>query len=262
MSLFLQERAVPETPVSVGQVQEFSRYEFKYLLNESTRVSIEEEIRHFMDYDGHVHEELENCYFVRSLYFDDLSASSFYEKIDGVKSRQKFRIRTYTDRVDGKVPVFLELKGRHNERSYKLRVAIDPTHVPMFCDPVRHGDLIALYSKVELVEHFVFHSFRRGIFPRVLVDYRRRPYTSVFDANFRLTFDARLEAIASGHLFPELTEPGWRKCNAGWTVLEVKFDRRIPAWFHRILQSHDMRRVSISKFCRGMETCELAVNLS
>jgi len=40
--------------------------------------------------------------------------------------------------------------------------------------------------------------------------------------------------------------------------LEVKFFRRIPPWFHRIIQAYDLRRLSISKFARGMEVCGFA----
>ena len=54
----------------------------------------------------------------------------------------------------------------------------------------------------------------------------------------------------------------WTERIAGYTILEVKFNRRIPAWFHRILQAHNMRRFSFSKFVRGMEATGLAINLS
>ena len=36
-------------------------------------------------------------YLVRSLYFDNYFFSHFHEKIDGVKNRHKFRIRTYAE---------------------------------------------------------------------------------------------------------------------------------------------------------------------
>lgn len=257
--------AAPSAPphsVRVGEIQEFARYEFKYLLDLQSRLAIRHEIEHFMEYDGHVHPELGNSYFVRSLYFDDPHATQFYEKIDGVKSRRKYRIRTYSDRPDPEVPYFLEAKGRHNERSYKLRVAIDPEHLPIFYDPLRHDELLALYPDVPLIVQFVFESHRRGIAPRVLVDYRRKPFTSEFDMNFRLTFDSEITAIATDEVFPDKNASGWHQCKSGWTVLEIKFDRRIPAWFHRILQSHGMRRLSISKFCLGMESCGLAIDLS
>ncbi|NQV81139.1 MAG: polyphosphate polymerase domain-containing protein [Alphaproteobacteria bacterium] len=242
-----------------GDVQDFSRYEFKYLLREDQRRSVEAEVQHFMQYDGYVDPMLGNQYFVRSLYFDSEDASNFYEKIDGLRSRKKYRIRTYATSESDDAPVFLELKGRHNQRTYKHRVSIDPKDLPLFCQDA--PSLISLYPGVQLVEAFAFDTLRRRLRPRVLVDYQRRPYTSQFDVNFRLTFDQAICSIATDLLFPQ--DPGrFRQCVAGWTVLEIKFHRRIPAWFHRILQAYQLRSVSISKFVVGMKSCGLATDLS
>ena len=84
----------------VKKIQKFARYEFKYLLNKKLRKLIEEDIHHFMAYDGFVHPELDNSYFVRSLYFDNNLSSNFFEKVDGIKKRSKYRIRTYS-KIDG-----------------------------------------------------------------------------------------------------------------------------------------------------------------
>mgnify|MGYP006130979537 FL=1 len=51
-------------------------------------------------------------------------------------------------------------------------------------------------------------------------------------------------------------------CKAGYTILEVKFDRSIPAWFHRIIQSYNLKRQSISKFVLGMTYTRLGVETS
>ena len=243
-------------------LQSFARYEFKYILNQPLREEIEAEVCNFMSYDGHVDPEQDNTYKVRSLYFDNVQAAHYYEKTEGVKTRRKFRIRTYAERYLQGLPIFLEEKGRHNERTYKRRIPISIDHVPLFSDPEEgFVRLLDIYPLQQLVETFVFDRIRRRILPMVLIDYVRRPYTSVFDGNFRLTFDSHLTAIATNELFPD---EGSRclQCVAGKTILEVKFDRRIPAWFHRILQAYDMRRLSISKFCKGMEVCGLAVDLS
>ena len=248
--------------VTTGQTQDFQRYEFKYLLNARIREEIENEIKEFMRFDGHVDPNLENMYHVRSLYFDDPSASAFHEKIDGVMIRQKFRIRTYGQEWTEGMPVFLESKGRHNERTYKHRVAISPQHIYKFLKSELTWGLLDIYPEKQLIEHFVFNTHRRNIAPLVLVDYLRRPYICDFDTNFRLTFDYLIKGARSSELFPAQDNAHWISCQPGWTILEVKFDQRVPKWFHRILQSHEMRRLSISKFCLGMESCGIAVDLS
>jgi hypothetical protein len=252
---------IPKITGRTGETEEFARYEFKYLLSARQRAVIEEEISHFMIFDGHVHEELENSYLVRSLYFDDVAATNYYEKIDGVRARQKFRIRTYGQEHKVDLPIYLELKGRHIERTFKHRIAITPAHLPILTDPERHHEFLDGFPGHWLAEKFVFESYRKRLRPKVLVDYVRRPYTSEFDMNFRVTFDDRLTSTAVGELFVG-RDQSWRRNLPGYTILEVKFHRRIPAWFHRILQANNLRRVSISKFCKGMEVCDLAVNLS
>lgn len=258
------ERIAP-TKAAVGSMpvspQLFARYEFKYLLGSLLCQRIEKEVIHFMDYDGFSHPEFDNKYPVRSLYFDNLLSSNYYEKTDGIKTRRKFRIRTYADQKDTISPIFLEAKGRHNERTYKTRIEIRSEHIPLFTHSTNYSGLISLYEGSDLIESFVYEKIRKRVKPVVLVDYMRRPYTSPFDTNFRLTFDGQLTAIACDMLFPNQPLRKFQ-CVPGYTILEVKFNRRIPAWFHRIIQAYDLRRLSISKFCKGMEYCSLAEDLS
>ncbi len=250
-------RAVAEGRIPT---EDFSRYEFKYLLNSEQRAAVEEEISHFMTLDSHSRKDLDG-YFVRSLYFENKAASHYYEKIDGVRARRKFRIRTYGKEFSPDVPLYFEEKGRYIERTYKHRVAIDSAHLELFGTPEGLQELLTLYPGVKVVERFFFDSFRRTLAPLVLVDYLRHPYVSPYDMNFRMTFDSSLSGTASSVLHPDETA-NWKAMKAGYTILEIKFFRRIPAWFHRILQAHNLRRLSISKFCESMETCGLAIDLS
>lgn len=242
-------------------VEDFSRYEFKYLLSQTKCDEIENEVRHFMAYDGHAHPEFENRYLVRSLYFDNAETENYYEKIDGTKTRRKFRVRTYGMAPEKNLPIFLEEKGRHNNRTYKHRIPVRYDDLDLLINPARCMELLDIYPNVPLIETFIFDIIRRRLKPMVLVDYLRRPYTSAYDMNFRLTFDSSLSAAAVNNLYPSSTVPRYLS-NAGWTILEVKFHRRIPAWFHRILQAHSLHRTSISKFCKGMEVCDLAIDLT
>jgi SPX domain protein involved in polyphosphate accumulation len=242
----------------LNKVEDFARYEFKYLLNKFQRDLVEEEIANFMEYDGHVHKELNNSYFVRSLYFDNELSSNFYEKVDGMRTRSKFRIRTYGKEYEDGLPIYLEQKGRSVERTYKHRIKIQKEELELFYDARKSDELLKLYPSVDLISRFCYEVVRKNISPKALVDYRRKPYTSSFDMNFRVTFDDNLIAAAAQqpYLFDQL--PSWRQFNSGYTIMEVKFFRRIPPWFHRILQAYNLRRLSISKFARGMEVCGFA----
>ena len=234
------------------------RYEFKYILNKKTSDQIEKEARNFMIYDVHVNKELNNKYFVRSLYFENNFSSNFYEKVDGMKIRRKYRLRTYSNFFDPKVPIFFEVKGRISERTYKKRINIKNKYLNLFLSQSQNFNLLNLYPNNGMIRNFIFDSFRKNLKPLILVYYKRRPYINKFGLYFRLTFDTNLLSSKTNNLFSNDKYSSWLECKAGYTILEVKFDRSIPAWFHRIIQCYNLRRRSISKFVLGMSSCGLA----
>ena len=67
-----------------------------------------------------------------------------------------------------------------------------------------------------------------------------------------MTFDDNLRGTATGQLFPGPADRSIRVL-PGYTILEVKFRYHLPKWFHRLIQSTELRRVSISKFCACMK---------
>ena len=234
------------------------RYEFKYILNKKISDQIEKEALNFMIYDGHVKKELNNKYFVRSLYFENNFSSNFYEKVDGMKIRRKYRLRTYSNFFDPKVPIFFEVKGRISERTYKKRINIKNKYLNLFLSQSQNFNLLNLYPNNEMIINFIFDSFRKNLKPLILVDYKRRPYINKFGLYFRLTFDTNLLSSKTNNLFSNDKYSSWLECKAGYTILEVKFDRSIPAWFHRIIQCYNLKRRSVSKFVLGMSSSGLA----
>ena len=235
----------------------FTRYEFKYLLNNKISNMIENEAKHFMSYDDFAVNITDNQYFVRSLYYDDNSFSNFFEKVDGIKSRRKFRIRTYGNSLKSDLPIYLEIKGRHLERTFKKRTSIDSKHIELFLNSDKNSKLLEIYPNNTIINDFVFDSIKKKIKPCVLIDYKRRPYINNFGLYFRLTFDSNIVSSKSKILFSNEKNSTPLECKSGYTILEVKFNRSIPAWFHRVIQSYSLTRRSISKFVLGVCTCKL-----
>jgi len=237
----------------------FARFEFKYILPAAKRQAVENELRYFLQFDPFVEDRPQHLYPVRSLYYDDPLYTAFQDKVDGLHSRSKFRLRTYATSADESAPIFLEIKGRHNNLVFKNRTPVERTGIDW---SAQHGDELAQTilrqaSEDPTLERFKFELIRKRLKPVALIDYLRRPYVSKYDSTFRLTFDERLEARNTDYIFPD-NRKGPSKVLAGYTVLEVKFRHHLPSWFHRIIQSHEMRRVSVSKICKGMEVLGLA----
>tara|TARA_Y200000002_G_C22497837_1_gene585823 strand:- start:113 stop:406 length:294 start_codon:yes stop_codon:yes gene_type:complete len=91
-----------------------------------------------------------------------------------------------------------------------------------------------------------------------MIDYNRRPLINKFGLYFRLTFDSDLVTSKTNSLFEDKSRPNFSlQYKPGNSILEVKFERSIPAWFHRIIQSYNLNRRSISKFVLGVCNCKI-----
>ena len=234
--------------------QIFSRFEFKYIINKNLSKIIQQEVKNFTIKDYYTKKK--DKYLVRSLYFDNDIFSNFNEKIDGVKKRHKFRIRTYSIQKNVLIPMYLEMKGRDNLRTFKNRTKIDIDDLNSFCSSKNLFNLKNKYTDNELIEKFIFESYRKKIQPKVIIDYERLALLSKNGLYFRLTFDSDIKACSSQNIFEE--NQNWKVCIPGNEILEVKFDLTIPPWFHRIIQSYELKRISVSKFVLGMEYTNLA----
>jgi len=244
----------------MSKIQEdFLRYEFKYILDERRKKDIEKELSYFMQLDPFVEQFENKNYLVRSLYFDDPVYSFYYEKTDGLLHRQKFRIRTYTMKYNKDIPIMLELKGRYNNFVYKHRISLEHNNENV-------KDVFNLLKQIDnsdnpVSKQFLYDKYRKNIKPIMLIDYQRRAYQSKYDYEFRITFDKELYGTETKKLFPK-DNLYRRKLIDGYTIMEVKFRKYIPLWFHKIMIKYQLNRLSISKYCTGMESTFLIKNLN
>ena len=237
------------------------RYEFKYFLPKYIGEEIKNHASKFMILDHFANLELKKNYFVRSIYFEDEFNSNFEEKINGYRVRKKFRLRYYNKNIDNS-SVFLETKGRNLERTYKRRVRLDNSDLEIIKQEKLLFNLIKKYPKSILIQDFVFEFYKKKLKPKILIDYEREPYINKHGLYFRLTFDQNLSCINLNNKLNKNILNKSIECKSGFTILEVKFERSIPLWFHRIIQSYNLRRQSISKFVLGMCYAKLGTETS
>jgi len=227
-----------------------NRREYKYLIPADLLDVIRNELRPHLIYDSFAGKRVSKEYSVRSIYLDTIDFKHYYEKVQGLKIRKKFRIRGYnTCEEDSKV--FFEIKRKYDNFISKNRSS---TYFANLEPMLRSGDFesLILNGDKEIVlkdaNHFFYYYYRESLRPLILIVYEREAYYSKFDPKFRISFDKNLRSKD----FPEITDlyndDVLSIVNPNFFILEVKFSGSYPSWMKDIFTKYNIKRRSVSKY--------------
>lgn len=223
------------------------RYEIKYLINSSQAEILRYRLSLLMDQDNNA---IDGHYFIRSLYFDDVNNTAYYEKIDGLEEREKYRIRFYNH---DRSYIILELKGKKNNLTYKRQNKITEEDYNNIIN--QNYDKINIEDR-KVLEDFITKSKRNNLIPSIIVDYSRQAFTYPVE-DVRITFD---EDISSGRfdydLFSKELLP-YRALEPNEIILEVKFNTFLPKTIKKVLDTVPKTRIAVSKFALCKEKKEV-----
>lgn len=219
------------------------RHEHKYYLHAYDFMSIRQRISSLLPLDPHsVNPE---GYGIRSLYFDHPTDHALYDKVNGVFSREKFRIRIYNGKDDS---INLERKSKFGNYVHKESVPMTRAQY----DSVLQGEYSAVDgSSQALMRDFYLALVHQGYRPVTIVDYLREAYI-YSHGDVRITFDKRLAAgVNSVDLFDPaliLTET----LDPALTILEIKYNEFLAEDIRLAASPAASNRSSISKYviCR------------
>lgn len=219
---------------------EVKRKELKYFISYSEFVAMNSALEKVLKRDSH---DKGKGYFIRSMYFDSIENKAFEEKVAGVESRKKIRIRVY-DFESKKAK--LEIKNKTGECIFKESVWIKKEDA----ERLAQGDYEVLLDYDSRVARKVYVEFRKFVYkPVVVMDYERSAFVYDFN-NIRITFDRNIRANSINlNMFEELLfmKPLLSK---QLVVLEIKFDRFIPDWLRSLVTMKSCNS-AISKYCIG-----------
>jgi hypothetical protein len=223
--------------------------ELKFLIPDRIIPSIIERIAPYTQSDPYLLEEGKgrSSYPVNSLYFDSLDFQALCEKEAGILSRRKVRLRTYEDYFSKDSKPFLEIKRRHDFIVSKDRISL-PSGVlsKVSSSDFLLGELLDRAEESEVLNEARLLNSWYGLQPTTFVSYERTPFVGLQDLRFRITFDSNLAGSWRPSSF--LGEQQLHACHPGQSVLELKCNHSIPAWFHDIVQEFQFNRVSHSKY--------------
>ena len=224
-------------------MQKGYRHEYKYLISRADAELLKRRLPHIMERDPHAGET--GQYTIRSLYFDDFSNTAYYDKVDGVNYRAKYRIRFYN--YDSSI-LKLEKKEKNGNLTRKTAQTITKRDAQALEFALSSG---CPDTKEGLVEELRLQFVSQGLRPRALVDYDRTPFICR-DGNTRITLDENVRTRPYiAHLFasPRAMIPAM---DADQVILEVKFDDFLPGYLATALADIPKVNMAISKFAMCM----------
>lgn len=222
------------------------RHELKFKISNSAAEVLKYKLSLIMDKDKFAKYK-DGSYTIKSLYFDDRESTSYYEKIDGVLYRKKYRIRIYND--DNRF-IRLEKKMKHNNLTAKEQVLISKE----IYSKILNGRIDDIDNAEGLLEEFINEVKYKSLIPSIIVDYHRTAYTYRV-SDVRITFDSNIKSGLYNYDLFESNAPLYTVDEVGKQVMEVKFNEILPLHIANLLQDIPSCREAVSKFaiCRGIK---------
>ncbi|HPJ02272.1 MAG TPA: polyphosphate polymerase domain-containing protein [Candidatus Limiplasma sp.] len=219
------------------------RHELKFYINTMEYNLLSRALDRVLFRDPNGDEE-RNEYHIRSLYFDTYNNQALLDKINGVRDRDKYRLRIYnlSDTF-----IRMECKSKIGSLISKRSITIPRS----LAEQLMAGDPTGLErTRSGLLQDLFREMTLNLLHPVVIVDYVREAYLYPVD-EVRVTFDKQLRTgVNSIELFnpyvPTVPPIGDQKI-----ILEVKYDRTLPPFIRDLLCTyvHSAQSSAISKYC-------------
>lgn len=217
------------------------RHEWKHEISYADMLSLRSRLSVVMRQDSHA---VNGRYKIRSLYFDNYRDKALLEKINGVNTREKFRVRYYNDDLS---LILLEKKSKIHGLCSKEQAVITLEEARL----IANKDIDSLStSEKPLVKELYYKIQTEGLEPKTIVDYIREPFIYV-PGNVRVTLDYDIRTGLTGTDFLTSDCVMVPAGNAP-IILEVKWDEFLPAVIRDVVQVPGTHTSAFSKYaaCR------------
>ncbi len=239
---------------------DLERYEAKYLVHPRVVLRIRQFIEPFCEPDRHAAGSTPE-YVVTTLQLDSPDLALYRAKEEEALNRFKLRVRTYG--LEGRHPVFLEVKRKIKGVIAKSRVAMPFSEWgPDACLRPPRGLAFTSSDQAAAYWEFVRLTNELGARPTVLLRYHRESYLGTNDRYARVTFDRRLcyRVARSWDLLP--AGGGWWSMDSALAmrhpysgvILELKTFGDAPVWMVDLTERFNLVRIGFSKYYNAMRS--------
>lgn len=217
------------------------RHELKYVINDLQFEELKNRLSSLLNVDRNAGKN--GTYFIRSLYLDDYKNTSYYQVLNGVSKREKYRIRYYNNDCSY---ICLEKKSKINNMTNKTTYKITKEQVKQLLA----NKLDINNENDKLLNEFIGIIKFYGYKPVIIIDYNRIPYV-YFAGNVRITLDYNISMNYKVSEFFNKDSTSIPLLEKGLHILEVKYDDFLPNYIAWLININVLEQTSYSKYLNG-----------
>jgi hypothetical protein len=233
-----------------------ARLENKYLVPVARKEELLNDMMLYLKHDSFSEKRPEKEYTVRSIYLDTSSLTLYYEKLAGIKIRNKFRIRGYNELTKDSA-VFLEIKRKENNYISKDRAPMLYSELNYFFD---HKDLNKILNhtpefekRLTAAKNFIFYLTKDKLNPLINVVYEREAFECKFGSGLRVTFDMNIRSYLTQTFNNLFDNTEMELLYPSYFILEIKYNSILPSWVPSIINKYSLRKEALSKYALNIE---------
>jgi hypothetical protein len=234
----------------VSEIKPF-RKELKFLVHHSVKRPLLERWKRYLVRAPFTNEHCVTP--ILSQYYDSPDLTFYHEKLDGLATRNKVRLRVYNQRFVEGDTAFLEIKHRAYDLVRKWRYKIPHFHPGWLdCSTWEFDDKGMESAFLALRE-------RHRLRPSAQVYYQREAYEGAVEPDVRVTFDTALVGLHPGELLTRdlLFSRARSLMPDTLSILEVKSTRGLPRWLHEGVEAAELQQQTIPKYITAVEVLGL-----
>lgn len=215
-------------------IDTFQRVEDKY------RISRKEALEILNEMKGRIRKDDYFQYTVHNIYYDSKDAQMIISSLNKDRFKEKLRLRCYEQPEAGTM-CFLETKKKYGDIVYKKRITLSHAEAMAYMNhDIPHHVRNNTAEEIDYLKNYY------QVEPKVLILYDRTCFSSIEEADVRVTFDANIR-FRTDEI--SLTERGDEEPLIGDdAVMEIKAMNRYPMWLVEILSRRKLYKQSFSKY--------------
>jgi len=228
------------------------RNELKYSIHYSARELLLSRWQRYVVKAAHTNENGVSP--VLSQYFDSPDLVFIREKSEGLRFRNKVRLRVYAQNFEKGQLAFLEIKRRHNDLVKKVRQKIPNLDPEFHLDPKNWT-----FDNPEAASAYNELRERHRLRPSAQTYYQREAYEGLVENDVRITFDSHLIGLHPGErLTGKVLRDRSRSLMPDTVIiLELKSTKGFPGWIYEGIRLAELRQQPIPKYTSSAKVLKL-----